>query len=138
MEGEAKGEHLIFSIDKNGYILELKRLKCIFGLKFRIVKHIISKLTWEIPVLNDDDKELLVNCYTKNDCVVTIKQLNYVNDLHSTDVLRQAIRTLPIKYTQQVGRILFPNQKVQGSITNWPRIKRNGLGKQHSVNTFVL
>ena len=33
-----------------------------------------------------------------SDCVVALKELNYVYDMHSTDVLRQTIRRLPSKF----------------------------------------
>ena len=91
VEGEATRVIQVFSTNKNGYILALKRLKYMFGQKPLISPADISKLTTGKPISNDDGKSLLQNYYTMTDCVVTFKKLNYVYDLYSTDVLGQTI-----------------------------------------------
>ena len=46
-----------------------------------------------------------------SDCVVALKQLNYVYELHSTDVLRQTIRRLPSKFHNRWAEHCF---KIRG------------------------
>ena len=58
-----------------------------FGQKSQFSQAYISKLTRGKPISNEDDKSLLEYYYTKSNCVVAIKQLNFVYDLHSIDVL---------------------------------------------------
>ena len=69
-----------------------------FGQKSQISQAYISKLTERKLISNDHDKALLKYYYTMSDCVVALKQLNYVYNLHSTDVVRQTIRRLPKKF----------------------------------------
>ena len=46
---------------------------------------------------NDDVKGLSELYYSINDCLVTLRQLNYGSDLKSSDTLRQVIQRLPSK-----------------------------------------
>ena len=98
MDGEAKRALKAFSSSKVGYILALKRLKYMFGQRSQISQAYISKLTYGKPIANDDEKALLEYYYAMSDCIISLKQLNYIYDLHSTDVLRRSIRRLPSKY----------------------------------------
>ena len=107
VEGEAKRAIQVFSSNKNGYILVLKRLKYMFGQKSQISEAYTSKLTRGKPISNDDNKSLLEYYYTINDCVVALKQLNYGYDLHSTDFLRETIRRLPSKYQNRLAEHCF-------------------------------
>ena len=78
-----------------GYVLALKRLKFLFGDKSKIAEAIIYKMTRGKPINNDDRKGLTDYYYTISDCLVILKQLNYVSDLYSSDVLRRAVGKLP-------------------------------------------
>ena len=54
-----------------------------------------------------------------SDCVVALKQLNYVYDLHSTDGLRQTIRRLPSKsHNRWVGHCLKIRRHKEKSLTD--------------------
>ena len=48
---------------------------------------------------NDDSKGLSELCYNVNDCLVTLRQLNYNSDLYSSETLRQAACRLPYYLT---------------------------------------
>ena len=98
VEGEAKQALKVFSSNRSGYILALKRLKYMFGQRSRISQAYINKLTQGKPISNDDENSLLEYYYTMSDYIIALKQLNYIYDLHSTDVLRRSIRKLPSKY----------------------------------------
>ena len=133
----------VFWTNKNGYILALKRLKYMFGLKFQISQASISKLTWGKLISNDDDKSLIRYYYTTSDCVAALKQLNCVYDLHSTDVLRQTIRRLPSKFHNRWAEHCFKIRHIcplnmtqrNGEILV---VMRNGLVRPHSVNPNSL
>ena len=68
----------VFSTNRNGYILALKRLNDMLEQKSQISQAYISKLTREKSTSNDDDNVLLEYYYTMSDFVVALKQLNYV------------------------------------------------------------
>ena len=111
MEGQAKRAIQVFSSNKKGYILALKRLKYMFGQRSQISQAYISKLTRGKKISNDDDEALMEYYYTISDCVVTLNQLNYVYDLHITDVLRQTIRRLPSKLHNRWAEYSFQIRK---------------------------
>ena len=66
-----------------------------FGQRSRIAHAVISRVIHGNPVHNRDPAGLAELYYTISDCMVTLQRLNYVNDLYSTDVLRQACQRLP-------------------------------------------
>ena len=79
----------------------------------------ISKLTRGKPISNDDDKSLLEYYYPMSDCVAALKQINYVYDLYSTDVLRQTIRGLPSKLHNRWAEHCFKIKRhKERSLTN--------------------
>ena len=126
----------VFWRNKNGYILALKRLKYMFGLKSQISQASISKLTWGKLISNDDDKSLLRYYYTTSDCVAALKQLNCVYDLHSTDVLRQTIKRLPSKFHNRWAEHCFKIRHICPlNMTQRNReilvVMRNGLVRSH-------
>ena len=54
-----------------------------------------------------------------SDCVVALKQLNYVYDLHSKDGLRQTIRRLPSKsHNRWVGHCFRIRRHKEKSLTD--------------------
>ena len=69
-----------------------------FRQKSQISQTYIFKLTRGKSISNSVDKALLEYYHTMSDCVVGLKQLNYVYVLHNTDVLRKATRRLPNKF----------------------------------------
>ena len=64
VDGEAKRALRVFSTNKGGYIMVLKRIKYIFGQRSRISQVYIAKLTRGKPISNDNDKPLLEFYYT--------------------------------------------------------------------------
>ena len=127
----------------------------------------ISKLTRGKPISNDDDKSLLEYYYPMSDCVVALKQINYVYDLYSTDVLRQTIRGLPSKFHNRWAEHCFKIKRhKERSLTNlelWLQeralaskevylpplnmkqrkekimlVMKNGLVRPHSVSSHTL
>ena len=90
-DGQAKRALQVFSRNKGGYIMALKRIKYMFGQRTRISQAYIAKLTRGKSISNDDDKSLLEFYYTMSDCVVALNQLQYIHHLHCSNVLKQAL-----------------------------------------------
>ncbi|XP_066919295.1 uncharacterized protein [Clytia hemisphaerica] len=66
-----------------------------FGQRSRIAESVITKIVDYKPIGNRDQTSLTEFYYTLSDCLVTLRKLNYVSDLYSTDILRQACTKLP-------------------------------------------
>ena len=60
-----------------------------------VAQAVLSKVTKGKAVQNDDAKGLSDLVYSINDCLITLTQLNYESDLHSSETLRQAVQRLP-------------------------------------------
>ena len=103
----------VFSTNKNGYILAMKRLKYMSGEKYQITQPYISKPTRRKPISNYDGKFLLEYYYTICGCVVTLKQFIYVYDLRSSDVLIQIIRILVRKFLNKWAEHCFKIKKTR-------------------------
>ena len=74
LDGEAKEALQVFSTNKGCYIMVIKRIKYMFGQRFRINQVYITKLARGKPISNDDndDKSLLEFYYAMSDCVVAL------------------------------------------------------------------
>ena len=96
LEGEAKRAVREYANVPNGYILSLKSLKYFFGQRSAVARATLLKVTKGKVVGSDDVKGLTELYYSINDCLVTLRQLNYTADLQSTDTLRQAVARLPL------------------------------------------
>ena len=107
VDGEAKQALQVFSTNKGGYITALKRTKYMFGQRSRIRQAYIAKMTRDKPISNDDEKSLLEFYYAMSDCVVALNQLRYIQDLHSSNVLRLALQRLPSKYLNKWAEYCF-------------------------------
>ena len=59
VDGEAKQALQVFSTNKGGYTMALKRIKYMLGQRSRIRQVYIAKMTRDKPISNDDDKSLL-------------------------------------------------------------------------------
>ena len=95
VRGEVKRSIQGFRNDFEGYVMALKRIKYMFGQRSRIAEAVISKVVNYKPINNRDQDSLTEFYYTLSDCLVTLRKLNYVSDLYSTDILRQACTKLP-------------------------------------------
>ena len=95
LRGEAKRAVQEYVNDPRGYPLSLKKLKYLFGQRPTVAKAVLSKVTKGKPVSNRDTKGLADLYYSICDCLITLKQLNYMSDLNSSDTLDQAVRRLP-------------------------------------------
>ena len=95
LSGEAKRSVQGYPENRSGYIGSLKRLKFMFGQRSRIAQAALQRVTSGKTIGNDDQAGLVEYYYTISDCLITLKRLNYVSDLHSSDTLRQAVRRLP-------------------------------------------
>ena len=84
-----------FRNDYEGYVMALKRIKSMFGQRSRIAEAVIARVVEYKPISNRDETSLTEFYYTLGDCLVTLRKLNYVSDLYSTDILRQACKKLP-------------------------------------------
>ena len=95
VRGEVKRSIQGFRNDFEGYVMALKRIKYMFGQRSRIAESVIGKVVNYRPINNRDQDSLTEFYYTLSDCLVTLRKLNYVSDLYSTDILRQACTKLP-------------------------------------------
>ena len=99
LRGDAKRAVKGYANDVSGYVLSLKTLKQLFGQRAAIAHAVISQVTKGKIVQNDDKNGLSELYYNVNDCLVTLKQLNYHSDLYSSETLRQAACRLPLYLT---------------------------------------
>ena len=111
VDGQAKRAFQVISTNKRDYIKALKRIEYMFGQRSRISQTYIAKLTSGKVISNDDYKSLSEFYYTMSDCVVALNQLKYIHDLHSSNVVRQALRRLPSKYHNRWAEYCFRLRK---------------------------
>ena len=97
LKGEAEKAVSGFANDSKGYVLALKKLKKLFGQRQAVAQAVLAKVTKGKPIQSDDVKGLSEFLYNISDCLITLKQLNYVSDLHSSDTLQQALQRLPAR-----------------------------------------
>ncbi len=57
--------------------------------------------TWQFLQIGSDIIRYPTVILSPSDCLVTLKQLKYISDLHSSDTLRQAVQWLPPKLTMK-------------------------------------
>ena len=95
LKGEARRAVKGFANDTKGYVLALQKLKYLFGQRPMVAQAVLSKVTKGKAIQNDDMKGLSEFLYNISDCLITLTQLNYESDLHSSDTLRQAVQRLP-------------------------------------------
>ena len=96
LKGDAERSIRGFSQDSEGYVKALKRLKFLFGQRVKIAQAHLSKVSAGKAIQNDDVKGLTEFYYCISDCVNALTKMCYFSDLGSTDILRQAIRRLPL------------------------------------------
>ena len=96
LEGPAERSVTRFTHDSRGYVLALRRLKFLFGQKSKIAQATLREVTEGDALQPGDRSGLSEFYYTISDCLVTLRLLNYVSDLFSSDTLRQAVRRLPV------------------------------------------
>ena len=101
LEGDAKDAVKEYANDPRGYVASLKKLKYLFGQRSTVARAILSRVTKGKPVANNDIRGLSKFYYAINSCLITLGQLNYASDLHSSDTLAQAVRRLPPNLTMK-------------------------------------
>ena len=84
-----------FDNDAQGYVLSLKRLKYMFGNRTLVAQATIRKLVTGKQIAEGDTKGLTNYYYSLSTCLNTLSKMHYDADIHSTDVLRQALARLP-------------------------------------------
>ena len=84
LKGEASRAVKGFANDSKGYVLALQKIKQLFGQRAMVAQAVISKVTKGKVIQNDDFKGLSELLYSINDCLITLTQLNYESDLHSS------------------------------------------------------
>ena len=96
LRGEAKSSVRGYINDVCGYVMSLQTLKHLFGRRSTISRAVLQKVVKGKQIGSDDVKALSAFYYSINECLVTLKQLNHISDLHSSETLQQAIQRLPI------------------------------------------
>ena len=99
LKGEAERSVRVFANDPKGYVRSLKKLKQLFGQRSLVARAVLDRVTKGKIVQNEDLRGLMELSYSINDCMTTLKQLDYESDLNSSDTLRQVVHRLP-KYLQ--------------------------------------
>ena len=95
LKGEARRSVKGFANNAKGYVLALKKIKYLFGQRPMVAQAVLSKVTKGKSIQDGDVRGLSDLLYSINDCLITMTQLNYEHDLHSSDTLRQAVQRLP-------------------------------------------
>ena len=109
LDGEAKRSVKGFTHDTRGYYLSMKRLKFLFGQKSKVAAAYLADVREGKQILDDDVEGFTEFYYSVSDCLVALRQLNFVSDVFSSDTLRQAVRRLPsrlhMKWAEHALRI---------------------------------
>ena len=84
-----------YANNSHGYVMSLKTLKHIFGQRSIVARVTLSKVTRGKAIGDNDVTALADFYYSINECLTTLKQLNFASDLYSSDTLRQAVQRLP-------------------------------------------
>ena len=90
LEGSAERAVLGHTHDFRGYVLSLERLKFLFGRKSKVAQATIRSVTHRKPLVRGDNEGLIEFYYSISDCLITLRMLNYVADLYSTETLERA------------------------------------------------
>ena len=96
LRGEAKSSVKGYVNDPFGYVMALRTLKHLFGRRAIIARAVLERVLKGKVIGSDDRKGLSSFYYNINECLVTLKQLNYISDLHSSETLQQAVQRLPM------------------------------------------
>ena len=115
--GQARRAIHAYSNDKRGYIFSLRRLKCVFGQKSKGAQAHLWKLSRGKKITSDDDIGLLDYYYTINNCLISLRLLQYESDLTSTKVLRQATRQLSSKRYIRCVNIVWTFEQLVNQIS---------------------
>ncbi len=114
--GEPKTSVKCFSDHWKGYVSALKSLKFTFAQRNQIAEATLAAVIHGKSVPDDETEGLTDFYYTVRECLVTLKQLNYVSDLHSSDTLRQTSQRLPVymqrKWAEHSRRIRRPGVEI--------------------------
>ncbi len=120
LRGEAKKSVRGYANDNRGYVMALKTLKHLFGQRPAVATAILAKVTRGKNIADYDVNALSDFYYSINDCLVTLKQLNYVSDLYSSDTLRQAVQRLPLWLVRKWSeRSLYVRRKEEPNLLHF-------------------
>ena len=92
LRGDAKRAVKGFANDASGYVLALKTLKHLFGQRAAVAQAVIAQVTKGKMVQNDDARGLSELYYNVNDCLVTLRQLDYQLDYLKCTVQRHCVK----------------------------------------------
>ena len=125
LEGEPMSAIRGFPDNWSGYVLSLKTLKFMFGQRTNIAQATLGKVIRCKQIQDEDDAGLNEFFYTVNECIVTLRQLNYASDINSSDTLRQAAGKLPIhlqrKWAEQCWKIRKSDEPNMLHFQSWLR-----------------
>ena len=85
--------------DPYSYPCSLKRLKFLFKQSSTAAKAVLSDVTTRQQVANKNTNALAKLYHSKSNCINSLPQLNYTDDLNSSDVLDKVVGCLPIGLT---------------------------------------
>ena len=96
LEGQAERAVSGFTHDSRGYVWSLQRLKFLFGQKAKVAQATLRQVTQGPALPRNDDAAVVEFYHTVSDCLITLRMLNYVADLYSTETLRLSVKRLPV------------------------------------------
>ena len=125
VEGEPMSAIRGFPDTWSGYVLSLKTLKFLFGQRTNIAQATLGKVIRCKPIQDDDEAGLSEFYYAVNECLVTLKLLNYASDINSSDTLRQTAGKLPInlqrKWAERCWKIRKTDEPNMIHFQSWLR-----------------
>ncbi|XP_074641172.1 uncharacterized protein LOC141898924 [Tubulanus polymorphus] len=125
VKGEAK--KLIYGLVYSGrnYSTALKELKFVFGHRVHVARTYIDSISTG-SVVNSYDSISLRSFYVSvRDCLITLKQMNYMSEIGSSDLLFKVTRRIPVdrrsKWNDFVRRISRTRDPTLFDLENWLR-----------------
>ena len=95
LKGEPERAIRSYVNDPFGYVLSLKKLKRLFGQRSEVARAVLEKAIKGKVIQKENLKGLSELSYSINDCLTTLRQMNYESDLNSSDTLPQVLNRLP-------------------------------------------
>jgi hypothetical protein len=123
LKGEAK--RLIQGLGYSGrnYVQALKELKFVFGHRVSVARAYVNVLT-NGGIIPSCDSLALRNFYVSvRDCVTTLRQMNYVSELSSGDVLQRTSKRIPndkrVRWNDYVRKICHSREPGLPDLEAW-------------------
>ncbi|XP_074659583.1 uncharacterized protein LOC141912256 [Tubulanus polymorphus] len=127
LQSHVKGEarELIQGLGFSGcnYARSLKELKFVFGHRVHVARAYIGSITNGPPTNSYDSISLRSFYISVRDCLITLKQMNYLSEIGSSDLLQKVVKRIPIdkrsKWNEFVRRISRQRDPTLFDLESW-------------------